>query len=95
MRCLYTVGILARSCSRSGGRSEGLAELALAPIESTRPPKRSAIALAIWSWRPTAANRCTTSSDTSLAIWSHWPARVMALSLRPRSPSPCTSNTGQ
>ena len=32
---------------------------------------------------------------SSFAIWSHWPARVMALSLRPRSPSPWISNTGQ
>ena len=75
--------------------SDGLDELALALIESTNPPKRASIAWAIWSWRPTAENKRTTSSDTSAAMLSHCPALVMAFSLRPRSPSPCSSNTGQ
>ena len=75
--------------------SAGFEELALALTESTSPPKRCSIALAIWSWRPTAAKRWTTSSETSPAILSHLPSLVMALSFGPSSASPSSSNTGQ
>ena len=53
------------SCTRPGGTSPTPSPRRVS--ESTRPPKRRSIAPTISSWRPTAANRCATSSGTSFA----------------------------
>ena len=44
---------------------------------------------------PTAANKCTTSSEMREVISFHFPWRESAFSSRPRSSSPCADSTGQ
>ena len=61
----YRCGTRRMSCTRSGGTWPTPSPRRVS--ESTSPPKRASIAPTIWSWRPTAANRCATSSGTSFA----------------------------
>ena len=71
--------------------SDGSAEFALAPMEFDQAAKALSDRLGDLVMAADGGKQVPRGRRLSLAIWSHWPARVMAFSLRPRSPRPWTS----